>query len=418
MDKYLPRIIDKKIDEKMQSTGCIILEGCKWCGKSTSATRHAKHVLRFQNPDEKKNFDLINQTKPSLFLDYEKPLLIDEWQMYPVVWDAIRNDLDLTGHVGDYILTGSSKPEEGLTMHSGTGRMASILMRPMSLFESKESDGKISLSSLFEGEKDIYANSDITFDQIVNAIVRGGWPQAVVHNFDGETADNYFDRLIHEGLKEDGKISCNPERLSLILRSLARNISSPVNTTTIFEDVRANDETIARNTLDKYIELLKEVYILENVPAWNGKIRSKVALRTKEKLQFVDPSIAVSALGISKEDLRKDLNTLGLLFESLVTRDLRIYADELGGKISYYRDETGLESDIIIKLQNGDWGAIEIKLGSGQVEEASKNLLEIEDRIDTKKLGKPKFLMVLTGESSSYRLDNGVYVVSIGNLKP
>lgn len=418
MEKYLPRVIDNKIDETMKNIGCVLIEGCKWCGKSTSASRHVKSIERFQNPDEKNNYDLINKTKPSLFLEYEKPLLIDEWQMYPVVWDAIRNDIDITGKTGQYIITGSARPTEDLTMHSGTGRIASILMRPMSLYESNESDGKISLKDLFEGKKGLSANSNLTFDQIIEAIVRGGWPQAVANNSSNQIVSNYYNRLVHEGLKEGTDINYNPQRLDFILHSLGRNISSPVNINTIFEDTKSNDESLSRNTLDKYIELLKKLYIIENVPAWNGKMRSKIAIRTKEKLQFVDPSIATASLGATESDLRKDLNTLGLLFECLVTRDLRIYADEIGGKISYYRDENGLEVDTIIRLQNGDWGAAEIKLGSGQIEEASKNLLTLREKIDVEKLGEPKFLAVISGDKSSYQLDNGVYVVSIGNLKP
>lgn len=414
--EYIPRIIDKQIDNKMTSSGCVWIEGCKWCGKSTTGRRHAKSVVEFQDVDMKSNYDMINNTRPSLFLEYDRPLMIDEWQMYPIVWDAIRNDVDKTGQFGQFIITGSARPADEMVMHSGTGRISSVLMRPMSLLESGESDGKVSLRQLFAGNTDITSANNLTFDTLLRAIIRGGWPQAVANNGGEvpESAGNYVERLTHEVIIEEGVRVYNPERIRNVLMSLARNISSPLNVSTIMSDVA--NVSISRATLDKYLNLLRDLYILDNVPAWNGKLRSRAVLRTKNKTQLVDPSIAVAALGATEASLRRDLNTLGLLFESLVTRDLRIYADNLGGKVYYYRDDSDLEVDAIVVLPDGKWGACEIKLGSGYIQQAEKNLLSMRDRIDTNHVGEPSFLAVITGENYSMRLDSGVYVVSIGSL--
>lgn len=414
--EYIPRIIDKQIDDKMASSGCVWIEGCKWCGKSTTGRRHVKSVVEFQDVDMKVSYDMINNTRPSLFLDHERPLMIDEWQMYPVVWDAIRNDVDKTGRFGQFIITGSARPADKMVMHSGTGRISSILMRPMSLLESGESDGKVSLRQLFGGNANVAMVNDLTFDVLLNAIIRGGWPQAVVNQAGevAESASNYVERLTHEAIVEEGVKIYNPERIRSILRSLARNISSPLNVSTIMSDL--TNVSISRATLDKYLDMLRDLYILDNVPAWNGKLRSRATLRTKMKAQLVDPSIAVAALGATNTSLRRDLKTLGLLFESLAMRDLRIYADSLGGKVYYYRDDSDLEVDAIIVLPDGKWGACEIKLGAGYIQQAEKNLLTMRDKIDTDHVGKPSFLIIITGENYSMQLDSGVYVVSVGSL--
>lgn len=414
--EYIPRIIDKQIDDKMASSGCVWIEGCKWCGKSTTGRRHVKSVVEFQDVDMKASYDIINNTRPSLFLDHERPLMIDEWQMYPVVWDAIRNDVDKTGRFGQFIITGSARPADKMVMHSGTGRISSILMRPMSLLESGESDGKVSLRQLFGGNANVAMVNDLTFDVLLNAIIRGGWPQAVVNQAGemAESASNYVERLTHEAIVEEGVKIYNPERIRSILRSLARNISSPLNVSTIMSDL--TNVSISRATLDKYLDMLRDLYILDNVPAWNGKLRSRATLRTKMKAQLVDPSIAVAALGATNTSLRRDLKTLGLLFESLAMRDLRIYADSLGGKVYYYRDDSDLEVDAIIVLPDGKWGACEIKLGAGYIQQAEKNLLTMRDKIDTDHVGKPSFLTIITGENYSMQLDSGVYVVSVGSL--
>ena len=419
MDKYLPRIIDETVERKLKYMGALLIEGCKWCGKSTTAKQHTKSIVEFQNPDNKQNFDFINKTKPSLFLEGEKPRLFDEWQMYPVVWDSIRMDVDNTGLKGQYILTGSAKPAEGRTMHTGTGRFARILMRPMSLYESKDSNGKVSLEDVING-KDIEGVSNLSLEDIASCIVRGGWPATL--DIDAENkyqiAKDYVESLVREDVTTIDGVERNPEKMKAVLRSLARNISTPVSNATIMEDVRNEFASeVSRPTLDDYLNTLEKLFVIENVKATNLNIRSKTAIRTKSKLELVDPSIATAILDLSPSDLIHDLNYFGFLFESLCIRDLKIYSQLLDGELTYYRDKSEFEVDAILKTGKGKWGAIEIKLGSGFIEEAAQNLLKFKDKVDTKKSGEPSFLMVLTATPYSYKREDGVYVVSIGNLK-
>ena len=415
MKKYLKRIADLELENKLSYMGAVLIEGCKWCGKSTTAKLHAKSIIEFQNPDNQKDYEFIKNTKPSLFLEGGKPRLFDEWQMYPIVWDSIRSDLDNTGLKGQYILTGSAKPSEGSTMHTGTGRFARILMRPMSLYESLDSDGKVSLQDIIDG-KDIAAVNKMSLEDIASVIVRGGWPASLDIPNDNKynVAKDYVDSLIREDVNTINQIERNPSKMGAVLRSLARNVSTPVSNTTIIEDVKNEfSDKISRPTLDDYINTLEKLFVIEKVNATNLNIRSKVPLRTKAKLEFVDPSIATAVLGLTKEDLIHDLNYFGFLFENLCIRDLKIYSELLDGEITYYRDKNDFEVDAILRVQNGKWGAIEIKLGSGYVEEAAQNLLKLKE----KAINKPSFLIVLSGSNYSYRRDDGVYVVSIGSLK-
>ena len=415
MKKYLKRIADLELENKLSYMGAVLIEGCKWCGKSTTAKLHAKSIIEFQNPDNQKDYEFIKNTKPSLFLEGGKPRLFDEWQMYPIVWDSIRSDLDNTGLKGQYILTGSAKPSEGSTMHTGTGRFARILMRPMSLYESLDSDGKVSLQDIIDG-KDIAAVNKMSLEDIASVIVRGGWPASLDIPNDNKynVAKDYVDSLIREDVNTINRIERNPSKMGAVLRSLARNVSTPVSNTTIIEDVKNEfSDEISRPTLDDYINTLEKLFVIEKVNATNLNIRSKVPLRTKAKLEFVDPSIATAVLGLTKEDLIHDLNYFGFLFENLCVRDLKIYSELLDGEITYYRDKNDFEVDAILRVQNGKWGAIEIKLGSGYIEEAAQNLLKLKE----KAINKPSFLIVLSGSNYSYRRDDGVYVVSIGSLK-
>ncbi len=417
--QYLPRIVDSEIDELMNIMGAVLIEGCKWCGKSTTGAYHAKSIIEFQNPDRKQEFDDIKNTKPSLFLTGEKPRMFDEWQMYPVVWDAIRTDVDHSGLKGEYILTGSAKPSEGETMHTGTGRISRVLMRPMSLFESGESTGEVSFKDILEG-KDIKGVSKLSLEDIADVIVRGGWPASieVKSNMKYRFAQEYVKSLIHEEVRQVGGIERNPEKMQNVLRSLARNISTQVSTTTIEDDVKNNfDDDISRPTLNDYINTLEKLFVVENVSATNLNFRSKYALRTKPKKYFVDPSIATAILEIKPNDLINDLRTFGFMFESLCMRDLKIYTGCYGGDISFYRDEKDFEVDAILRTSSGKWGAIEIKLGAGHVDSAANNLLKFKERVDIQKCGEPSFLMVLTGTNYSYRREDGIYVVSIGTLK-
>lgn len=417
--KYLPRIVDSEIDELMQIMGAVLIEGCKWCGKSTTGSYHAKSIIEFQNPDRKQEYDEIRNTKPSLFLNGEKPRMFDEWQMYPVVWDSVRTDVDHTGLKGQYILTGSAKPSEGETMHTGTGRISRVIMRPMSLYESGESTGEVSFQDILNG-KDINGVSQNSLEDLASIIVRGGWPVSidVKSNAKYRFAKEYVKSLIHEEVKLVDGVERNPEKMQNVLRSLARNISTQVSNTTIEGDVKNTfDDEISRPTLNDYINTLEKLFVVENVNATNLNFRSKYALRTKPKKYFVDPSIATAILEITPNDLLNDLRTFGFMFESLCMRDLKTYTQSYGGELTFYRDEKDFEVDAILRTSSGKWGAIEIKLGAGYIDEAANNLLKFKERVDVAKCGEPAFLMVLTGTNYSYKREDGVYVVSIGTLK-
>lgn len=417
--KYIPRVVDSEINELMEIMGAVLIEGCKWCGKSTTGSFHAKSIIEFQNPDRKQEFEDIKNTKPSLFLNGEKPRMFDEWQMYPVVWDSVRTDVDHTRLKGQYILTGSAKPSEGETMHTGTGRISRVLMRPMSLFESGESTGEVSFKDILDG-KDINGVSKLSLEDLASIIVRGGWPAAIEIKSDAKYrfAKEYVKSLIHEEVKQIDGVERNPEKMQSVLRSLARNISTQVSNSTLEGDIKNTfDDEISRPTLNDYINTLEKLFVIENVNATNLNFRSKYALRTKPKKYFVDPSIATAILDVKPDDLINDLRMFGFIFESLCIRDLKIYTQSYGGDISFYRDEKDFEVDAILRTGNGKWGAIEIKLGAGLVDEAANNLLKFKEKVDTEKCGKPSFLMVLTGTNYSYRREDGVYVVSIGTLK-
>lgn len=417
--KYLPRIVDKEIDELMEIMGAVLIEGCKWCGKSTTGLYHAKSVIEFQNPDRKQEYDNIRNTKPSLFLNGEKPRMFDEWQMYPALWDSVRTDVDHTGLKGQYILTGSAKPSEGETMHTGTGRISRVLMRPMSLFESKESTGEVSFSDILAG-KDISGVSKLSLEDIASIIVRGGWPASISIKSDAKyrIAKEYVKSLIHEEVRSVDGVERNIEKMQNVLRSLARNISTQVSNSTIEADIKNKfDDDISRPTLTDYLNTLEKLFVIEDVNATNLNLRSKYALRTKPKKYFVDPSIATAILDLKPMDLINDLNTFGFMFESLCIRDLKIYTESLGGEVTFYRDEKNFEVDAILRMPSGKWGAIEIKLGAGYIDEAANNLLKFKEHVDIKKCGEPSFLLVLTGTNYSYKRDDGVYVVPIGTLK-
>ena len=417
--KYLPRIVDKEIDELMEIMGAVLIEGCKWCGKSTTGLYHAKSVIEFQNPDRKEEYDNIKNTKPSLFLNGEKPRMFDEWQMYPVIWDSVRTDVDHTGLKGQYILTGSAKPSEGETMHTGTGRISRVLMRPMSLFESNESTGEVSFGDIIAG-KDISGVSKLSLEDLASIIVRGGWPASISIKSDAKyrIAKEYVKSLIHEEVKSVDGVERNTLKMQSVLRSLARNISTQVSNSTIEADIRkTSDDDISRPTLTDYLNTLEKLFVIEDVKATNLNLRSKYALRTKPKKYFVDPSIATAILDLKPIDLINDLNTFGFMFESLCIRDLKIYTESLGGEVTFYRDEKGFEVDAILRMPSGKWGVIEIKLGAGYIDEAANNLLKFKEHVDTNKCGEPAFLLVLTGANYSYKRDDGVYVVSIGTLK-
>lgn len=356
---------------------------------------------------------------PSLLLKGDTPRLIDEWQMAPVLWDAVRFEVDQRQAVGQFILTGSSVPKDGVTAHTGTGRISQMLMRPMSLFESKESDGSVSLKSLFESNLEISSTSTLSIEDLAFAICRGGWPASVSlpKEYALDTSINYIEAIINEDISTVDGIDKNPERVRLLLRSLARNIATMATNTTIINDMQTNDLSMTPPTLDIYLNALRRIFVIEDQPAWSPAIRSRTAIRTSSKRHFVDPSIATAVLGTNPMGILKDFNTFGFLFESLCTRDLRIYSAAIGGNVFHYRDRYNLEADIIVSLRDGRWAAIEVKMGQKQIEEAAKNLLKLKERINTDKMGEPSFLMVLTAGEFAYKRKDGVLIVPIGCLR-
>jgi len=415
---YIIRISDKLLISLLESTGAVLVEGAKWCGKTQSALQIANSVVYMQDPDEGPGFMALADTKPSLLLEGEPPLLLDEWQMAPVIWDAVRFAVDKRGLMGQFILTGSATPSDNETSHSGTGRIARMLMRPMSLFESNESNGNISLKHLFDGKTDIAAKSTLTIEQLAHAICRGGWPAAVISGKQSpRIAMNYVDALINLDVQRVDGIEKDPERVRLLLQSLARNISTLATAKTIMEDMQVNEASITDKTLSSYLNALRRLYVVEDVPAWQPSLRSKTAIRTANKRQFVDPSIATAALRTNAKGILRDFETFGFLFESLCTRDLRIYSQVIDGGVFHYRDKSGLESDIIIKLNDGRWAPVEVKMGNKQIEEAAANLIKLSNKVDAEKMNIPSFLMVLTGGQVAYRRADGVLVVPIGCLR-
>ena len=419
MKKYLPRIVDNILKNKLEYMGAVVIEGPKWCGKSTTAKQFSKSIIELQDPDKKIQYDNISETKPSLFLEGEKPRLFDEWQMYPVIWDSIRTDVDRTGEKGEYILTGSAKPVENGIMHTGTGRISKLLMRTMSLYESGDSNGLVSLKDIIDG-KDISGVSNLELEDIINVMIRGGWPESL--NISGDNkfkvAKEYVQSLINEEVRTVDGVERDRIKMESLLKSVCRNISTSTNKKTIINDMSTVfKEEISRPTVDDYLTTLEKLFVLEYIPATNLNLRSSIQLRTNPKIELVDPSIVIASLGLKKEDLINDLNFTGFIFENMCYRDLKIYADSLGAELFYYRDNKDFEIDFILRCEDGKWGAVEVKLGAKQVEEAATNLKKFKEKVDVKKSGEPSFLLVLSGAGLSYVREDGVYVVSIGNLK-
>ncbi|MCL2080170.1 MAG: DUF4143 domain-containing protein [Oscillospiraceae bacterium] len=417
---YLPRIADKKMELALQSAGAVLIAGPKWCGKTETAKQFAKSILYMQHPDFAENYLKMASLKPSELLDGKTPRLIDEWQDAPVLWNAVRFTVDQRKERGQFILTGSVVPKMTKNMHSGTGRISRLTMRTMSLFESKESEGQISLADLFEGKIGMMSTSKLTIDDIAYILLRGGWPETVKEKnvkVAMQTVFDYVKVLINDDMSRvDGK-KRKPERVRNLLRSIARHISAPVNNATILEDLTANDETISDKTITDYTNVLKKLYVIDDLPVWSAAMRSKTAMRTTPKRHLTDPSIAGVLLGASKEKLFNDFNTFGLLFESMAIRDLRIYADSLNGNVFYYRDKLGNEVDAIIELSDGRWGAIEIKMGGNEEEKAAKNLIKFKKNVNTEKMGEPSFLAIITATQLAYQRRDSVWVIPLGCLK-
>jgi len=417
---YLPRIADEKLTLALKAMGAVLIEGPKWCGKTSTAEHVAESVLYMQDPDNFEENMLKVKTKPSLLLEGKTPRLLDEWQVAPLLWNAVRFAVDKRQETGQFILTGSVIPVRTDDMHSGTGRISRMKMRTMSLFESGESSGEISLGDLFDSKTDMFGKSDASLEQIAFILARGGWPAAV--NEKDETlalkkVADYYEAVVNEDISKVDKIEKNPDRVRSLMRSLSRNISSEAGTTTILNDLRANDELLSQVTVDQYIKALKTLFVIDDLPAWSPNLRSKTAIRTTAKRHFSDPSIGAAALGATTKRLFNDFCTFGLLFEALCIRDLRVYADSLDANVYHYRDSKGIEIDAIIQMNDGRWGAAEVKMGAGYIEAAAENLLKFKANIDTEKMQEPSFLMVLTATETAFQMENGVWVVPLGCLK-
>lgn len=420
-NKYLKRIADCVLQERLAASGAVLIEGPKWCGKTRTALENSKSYLFMQDPDKAISYLKAVDTKPSLLLKGDTPRLLDEWQTAPVLWDAVRFMVDQRGKSGQFILTGSAVPKDNVVQHTGTGRISRLLMRPMSLYESMESNGSVSLKALFDGETEIDNFSTLTIEQIAFAIVRGGWPASI-----GESekialrhAVDYVEAIINADVSRVDGIEKNPVRVRALLRSLSRNISTLATIRTIHDDIAMGDadESVSEKTISQYLGALDRIFVTENSPAWNPALRSKTAIRTSPKRQFVDPSIAAAVMRLTPSSLLEDFNYFGFLFESLCDRDLRIYAEAIDGQVFHYRDGSGLEADAVIALNDGRWAAVEVKLGSKEIEEAAVHLLELKDKVNTEKMRAPSFLMILTGTEIAYRREDGVYVVPLGCLK-
>ncbi len=420
---YYHRLVEKEIELKLKTSGAVVVAGPKFCGKTTTCMLYQKSFIKLNT---KQAINMARMDTRAV-LKGDTPRLIDEWQKAPDIWNQVKDDLDFDYRFGKYILTGSSTPADKTEVHhSGAGRIAPVKMRPMSLWESKESKGTVSLSDLFDGGRNFPwdTNPDFTLDDIAFLICRGGWPISVLAPKDIaiEITKNYYNGLfVFEDCENERFRNKRPEVLKMIMRSYARHISTEAAISTVIADVRqSNERTMDPKTFDDYMEALKDLYIIEDLPAWNPNIRSKTSIRSTPTRHFTDTSIACRALGISPEDLKSDLESFGLFFEDFAVRDMSVYANAINGSLSHYRDNAGLECDAVLHLEDGRWGAIEIKLGGDRlVEEGARSLKLLRNKIIEKSDEKaPAFLLVLTAVGGAYRRDDGVYVAPINLLKP
>ena len=425
--KYKERIADDIIKRKLNSSGAVLVVGPKWCGKTTTSEQHSGSVNYISDPMNLNKNLILAEININSLLEGEKPKLLDEWQIIPQLWDAVRFSVDHSKGVGQFILTGSAVPmddeEQKKIHHTGTGRITTLRMRPMSLWESGDSNGKISLQYLFDNpDSMILAESSSSIEDIAFLMCRGGWPIATTlrKKYALETAFSYYKAVTEVDISRVDGVKRSSTRAKRLMRSLARHQGSQVTLSGIKTDMASNDtESLDVETVSSYIEALKKIYVIEDMEAWNPNLRSKAAIRTTDTRYYVDPSIAAAALGIGPADLVNDLNTMGLLFETMAVRDLRVYAESIDGDVFHYRDSNGLECDSVIHLRNGRYGLIEIKLG-GQalIEEGAKTLNKFESLIDTKKMNGPSFKMILTAVGSlAYKREDGIYVVPIDCLK-
>ena len=423
MKKYRNRVVDSILQEKLEGKGAVLIEGPKWCGKTTTAEQIAKSVLYMDDPQSKEQNVNMAALNPKRLLSGETPRLIDEWQIAPKLWDAIRFEVDHRDDLGQFVLTGSAVPPDTKEItHSGTGRFSWLMMRPMSLYESGESTGEVSLSRLFEGKGEVDGESKLDLERIAFLICRGGWPRSIDmrDKIALNQAIDYYDAVVHSDINRADGVEKNPERVKRLMRSLARNQGQQIANTAMAADIAVNDEsTINQETVAGYISALKKIFVVEDMPAWNPNLRSKSAIRTSDTRYFVDASIAAAALGIGPNDLINDLNTMGFLFETMCVRDLRVYAEALGGSVYHFRNKAGLECDAVVHLRNGSYGLIEIKLGGEKlIREGVETLTSLTESIDTSKMKEPAFRMILTAaDQYAYRREDGIFIVPVGCLK-
>ena len=421
--EYKHRIADGILEKKLRSKGAVLIEGPKWCGKTTTAEQQARSILYMDNPASFESNLQMAEIDPGILLEGDTPRLVDEWQLAPKLWDTMRFEVDHRHQVGQFILTGSAVPSDEESMkHSGTGRFSWLTMRPMSLYESGDSTGEVSIKDLFEGNTEVDGSSDLSIDRLAFLVCRGGWPQAVDMRDEIalDQAADYYDAVVHSDINRADNVQKNPERVRRLMRSYARNQGGQVPNTVLAQDISTSDEVaISEETVASYVNALRKIFVVEDMPAWNPNLRSKTAIRSSDTRYYVDPSIAAAALGIGPNDLINDLKTFGFLFETLCIRDLRVFADALNGEVYHYRDKDGQECDAVIHLRNGKYGLVEIKLGGDRlIEEGAKSLKAMAEKIDTDKMNAPTFLMVLTGTGDfAYRRPDGVCVVPIGCLK-
>jgi len=423
MVKYKQRIADRLLERKVLGKGAVLIEGPKWCGKTTTAKQLAKSVLDLGDASVLKQSTQMIEISPKSLLEGTTPRLIDEWQALPPIWDSIRSEVDKRGEPSQFILTGSSVlPDAEETIHSGTGRFANILMRPMSLYESGESTGSISLKELFDGKKPEVQQCELEIDDIAYLTCRGGWPWATLIPKDValDQAFDYVDSVIKRDILRVDKVKRSPERTRLLLRSYARNISQQVSYATIRKDMLANDaSTLDEDTVADYIKALKKLFVIEDLTAWNPNLRSKAAIRTSDTRHFVDPSIGTAALGLGPNDLINDLESFGLFFEEMAVRDLRVYAEALDGQLFHYRDSNGLECDTVLHRRDGSYALLEVKLGGEEhINDGAASMIELSNIIDTEKMPAPSFMAVIIGVGKyAYQRQDGVYVIPIGCLR-
>ena len=423
MKKYRKRIADEILTRKLEGKGAVLIEGPKWCGKTTTAEQVAASILYMDEPEKKEQNITMSELNPKRLLKGAVPRLIDEWQIAPKLWDAIRFEVDHRGELGQFVLTGSAVPVDTKEItHSGTGRFTWLTMRPMSLYESGDSTGEVSLKDLFDGAAEIDGASELDIDRLAFLVCRGGWPQSVDMRDEIalDQAMDYYDAVVRSDINRADGVQKNSKKVHRLMRSYARNQGSQIPNTVLAQDVSANDEvSMSDETVAAYVSALRKIFVVEDMPAWNPNLRFRTAIRSSDTRYYIDPSIAAAALGIGPNDLVNDLKTFGFLFETLCIRDLRVFADSLNGEVYHYRDRDGQECDAVAHLGNGKYGLIEIKLGGDRlIEEGAKSLKAMEAKIDTDKMNAPSFLMVLTGTGDyAYRRQDGVYVVPIGCLK-